>query len=127
VDTSSTSEANQTGTFAGHVGENGMSSDVIAFRAITAALGFFLIGKLLFDYFKRSPRVRNHQDQRVRQLNRLRVSSILISFGSIAVATLASMAGLPFVPTVIIFGIAILAALVYLVCTVRVILITGHL
>jgi len=101
-----------------------MNGDVMAFRVVTATIGFVLIGKLLFDYFSGSPRVVGHPDPRVRRLNRLRVYSIIVCFVSIGVAT---FAGLPFTGVLVIFGIAVAAALVCFVCTIRVILITGQL
>ena len=104
-----------------------MSSDVLAFRAITAALGFFLIGKLLFDYFSRSHQVRDHPDPRVRRLNRLRVYSVIVAFASLGVALPALRAGMPFIGFLIICGIALGAMVICLVCTARVILITGRL
>ncbi len=104
-----------------------MNDSIVAFRAITAALGFFLIGKLLFEYFTNSPRVRGHPDPRVRQLNRVRVYSVMLSYGSLAIAVPALMLGLPFAGFLLICGIAIVALVVALVCTARVILITGHL
>jgi hypothetical protein len=104
-----------------------MSIDVMAFRTITAALGFVLIGKLLFDYFSGSPQVRNHPDPRVRRLNRLRVYSIIVCFACIAVSTPAYRLGLPFTGVLVIFGIAVAAMLVCFGCTFRVVVITRQL
>ena len=101
--------------------------DITGFRAVTAALGFLLIAKLLYEYFSGSPRVSRHPDSRVRRLNKWRVYSCLLAFGSIAVATPAYRAGLPVLGVFILFGIAIGAGLIFLVCTFRVVLITRHL
>jgi hypothetical protein len=99
----------------------------MAFRAIIAALGFFLIGKLLFEYFSHSPRIRDHPDPRVRRLNGWRVYSIIVCFACIGVAAPAYRVGLPFTGVLVIFGIAIAAMPVCFVCTFRVAVITRQL
>jgi hypothetical protein len=104
-----------------------MAIDVRAFRTITAALGFVLIGKLLFDYFSGSPQVRNHPDPRVRRLNRLRVYSIIVCFACIVIASPAYRVGLPFTGVLVLFGIAVAAMLVCFVCTFRVAVMTRRL
>ena len=104
-----------------------MSIDIMALRTLAVAAGFVLIGKLLFDYFSGSPRVRNHPDPRVRRLNRWRVYSIIVCFACAAVAAPAYRVGLPFTGVLVIFGIAIAAMLVCFVCTFRVAVITRQL
>jgi hypothetical protein len=105
-----------------------MSNDVIAFRIITATLGLFLIVTLLFDYFFRPSRLLEHSNPRVPRLNRLRVYSIMVALGGIALAPIGyNFLGLPLIGAVILLGIGIVAGIVYLVCTFWVISITGHL
>src|SRR4051812_14048238 len=104
-----------------------MSYDIMALRTVAVALGFVLIGKLLFDYFSVSPRVRNHPDPRVRRLNRWRIYSIIVCFACAAVAAPAYRVGLPFTGVLVLQGIGVAAMLVLLVCTFRVVVITRQL
>jgi hypothetical protein len=104
-----------------------ISNDTLTLRIIIAALGFLLIGRLLFDYFFRARRLLEHPNPRVPRLNRLRVYSVVIAFGTIALAPIGYNFGLPILGALILFGIGIVAGIVYLVCTFWVISITGHL
>jgi hypothetical protein len=103
-----------------------MTNEISPVRVITAAAGFVLIGRLLFDYFSRSPRIVAEPDLRIRQLTRLRVYSALIAFGAVALAPLGFKLGLPVILVLIMFGIAIAAALVFLVCTFLAVIKTGR-
>ena len=103
-----------------------MTTEISPFRAITAAAGFVLIGKLLFDYFSRSPRIVNEPDPHVRKLTRLRVYSALIAFGTIALAPLSYELGVPMKIVFVMFGVAGAAALVFLVCTFLAVVRTGR-
>jgi hypothetical protein len=104
-----------------------MSSDPRAARVIIAAIGFFLMGKLLVDYFSRPSRLLEHPNPRVPQLNRLRVYTLLIALGAVALGAVGFRFGLPGTGVLILLGIAVVAVIIYLVCTFWVVAITGHL
>jgi len=103
-----------------------MSSDPRGARVIIAAIGFFLMGKLLVDYFFRPSRLLEHPNPRVPQLNRLRVYTMLATFGALALGAVGFRFGLPGTGVLILFGIAVVAAIIYLVCTFWVVAITGQ-
>jgi hypothetical protein len=103
-----------------------MDPTILAVRVVTAALGFVLIGKLLFEYFVSSRRSR-HPDPRVHRLNRVRVYAVFVFLGGPLAAVPAYELGVPFRGVLVLFGAALVAAVVYCVSTIRVILRTGRL